>query len=481
MASPNPRTSSPTENPATTPVIGSPRTSASGELRRILRLLCCAAFSAGTVVLLFRPWLTVSGPGGTIRSDAFGALGTEGAVQDSWAGSDLRMVEIGGGWAILACVAAVVVVVAAVGYLCTRTAMFAHAATVAGVVVVVSVLGDVLYLWGKAYELRNLVEDDGLSGVVGSLLGNTDTADAAASTHFGIAALLAGVAALGAAVSALLNYQPAVPARTSAAPVPASATRRAGTTPARSSIDVSRRSVSDSARARRERALTRSALTVTQPETTAARPASAQPTAVRPAPELVPTGARPVLADTQPESHAAAQLDPTTTRPAPANAQLEPTGARPILTNARPESAGAQPVAAHLAPDTARGTGSQVEPTTTRPVPADAQQQPTGAQLAHAWLEPDTARGTGTEVEPITAQSVPAVAQLGSSGAQPSAVTPESDAVPTETDDESGPAYRVVEPDPAVAAREPSWRIVIPAAEAYGRTSGVRTVTRARR
>ncbi|MEU6562915.1 hypothetical protein [Nocardia nova] len=368
MASPNPRTSNPAD-PATAPVIGSPRTSASGELRRILRLLCCAAFSAGTVVLLFRPWLTVSGPGGTIRSDAFGALGTEGPVQDSWAGSDLRMVEIGGGWAIFACVAAVAVIVAAVGYLCTRTAMFAHAATVAGAVLVLSVLGDVLYLWGKAYELRTLVEDGGLSGVVGSLLGNTDTADAAASTHFGIAALLAGLAALGAAVSALLNYQPAVPARTSAAPVPASATRRAGTTPAPSS----RRSVSDSARARRERALTRA-------------------------------------------------------------------------------------------------------------VPAVAHQQPVGAQLAPADArpEPDTARGT--EVEPITARPTPAVARLGSAGAQSSpAVTLESDAEPIAADGESGPAYRVVEPDPAVAAREPSWRIVIPAAEAYGRTSGVRTVTRAGR
>ncbi len=202
-----------------------PRTAPSGERRRILRLLCCAAFGAGTVALLFQPWLSVTGPSGTIRTDAFGALDADSGIRDNWAGSGLQTLEISGGWAILTCVAALVAIVATVAYLRTRIALFAHAVAVAGSAVAVFVIADVLYLNGKAAELRTIADDNSVSGLVGDLLGNVDTADQTIGSHLGIAVLLAGVTAFGAAASALLNYQPVVAAQRAAVPIPAAAVR----------------------------------------------------------------------------------------------------------------------------------------------------------------------------------------------------------------------------------------------------------------
>ena len=175
--------------------------------------------SAGTVALLFQPWMTASGPGGTIRSDGFGALRADGGIRDSWAGSGIPTVEVGGAWGVLTCLAALAAIFATVAYLCTRTPLFAHVTAVAGASVAVFVLADALYLNGKEWELRTAVDDSGVSGLVGNLLGHAGTDNQLAAAHLEIAVLLAGVTAVAAAVSALMNYQPTVAAERSATPV----------------------------------------------------------------------------------------------------------------------------------------------------------------------------------------------------------------------------------------------------------------------
>ncbi|MEV5650968.1 hypothetical protein AB0L57_22180 [Nocardia sp. NPDC052254] len=311
-----------------------PRTPRSGERRRSLRLLCCAAFSGVTVALLFQPWLSVSGPSGMIGSDAFGALDADSGIEDNWAGSGMQTLEISGGWAVLTCVAALVAIIATAAYLRTRMALFAHAVAVAGSAVAVSVIADVLYLYGKASELRTVADDNSVSGLVGSMLGNAPAAEQAITSHFGVAVLLAGVTAFGAAASALLNYQPVVAAERPVAVVPADAV---------------------------------------------ATPAAVASTAHEPAP----------------------------------------------LVSAAAVSAAPEPAVAEAA---------VAEPAVAVPTPA----------------EPEVP-------EPVAAE----------------AITPEP------SDDQ--PAYRVLEPEPSAATKEPSWRIVIPAAEMYGPTPGVRTITRAGR
>ncbi|WP_143860084.1 hypothetical protein [Nocardia cerradoensis] len=162
--------------------------------------------SATTLVLLFQPWLSASGPGGSIRSDAFGRLaGTES--QQDWGGAGLRNTEISGTWAVLTCVAILSTIFAAAAYLRTRAAIFSAAAAVAGSGVALFVLADVLYLDNKESELRAAVADDSsFSGILRGLFGGAHVAHQLAGAHLDIAAMLAGITAFGAAACLLTNH-----------------------------------------------------------------------------------------------------------------------------------------------------------------------------------------------------------------------------------------------------------------------------------
>ncbi|MBF5000486.1 hypothetical protein IRT45_25415 [Nocardia sp. BSTN01] len=174
--------------------------------RPVWGYLCGAGLCATTLVLLFQPWLSAAGPGGTIRSDAFGRLaGTES--QQDWGGAGLHNTDISGTWAVLTCVAILATIFAVAAYLRTRATIFSTAAAVAVSGVALFVLADVLYLDNKESEMRAAVADDSsFSGILRGLFGGAHAAHQLAGAHLDIAAMLAGITAFGAATCVLTNH-----------------------------------------------------------------------------------------------------------------------------------------------------------------------------------------------------------------------------------------------------------------------------------
>ncbi|WP_157171555.1 hypothetical protein, partial [Nocardia veterana] len=183
-----------------------------------------AVLSAGTFALLFQPWLSASGPGGSIRSDAFGRVDGATQNQPGWEGSGLADVGISGTWGVLTCVAVLATIFAAGAYLRTRVEVFSHATAAAASAVAVFVLANVLYLNGKESQLRLAVErNSGFSGMIRTLFGGAGQAHQVAAAQLDFAALLAGITAFGAAASVLMTYLQRLPAARALAPAPESA------------------------------------------------------------------------------------------------------------------------------------------------------------------------------------------------------------------------------------------------------------------
>ncbi|MEV2221326.1 hypothetical protein AB0E01_15765 [Nocardia vinacea] len=60
-----------------------------------------AAANLVTLVMLFQPWITVTGPDGTARADAFGRIEATTSYLMAWSGSGPSTADISGTWAIL--------------------------------------------------------------------------------------------------------------------------------------------------------------------------------------------------------------------------------------------------------------------------------------------------------------------------------------------------------------------------------------------
>ncbi len=294
--------------------------------------LCGAVLSAATLVLLFQPWLSASGPGGAIRSDAFGRLTGTTVSQQDWAGAGLRDTDISGTWAVLTCVAVLATIFAAVAYLRTRASIFSAAAAVAGTGVAVFVLADVLYLDNKESEMRAAVADDSsFSGILRGLFGGAHAAHQLAGAHLDFAAMLAGITAFGAAACVLTNHLRDNPiVRTAARPTTRSVAAAHPSTPTASPTTPTAPHVAPAAPQR-----VSPATTAPQPVPTAPHVA---PAALHPAPiasQLVPTAPNPM---------------PMAPQPVPAASRLAPAASQPVPT--APLSAPAAPHPAPPAPAT---------------------------------------------------------------------------------------------------------------------------------
>ncbi|WP_227996662.1 hypothetical protein [Nocardia australiensis] len=181
--------------------------------------LCAAGLSILTLVLLFQPWLSASGPTGNASSNAFGRIdgiggGGGGPKAENWDAHGFREVGISGVWAILASAAAIITVLA--GVMCFRVRSETLACVVIGssFAAAIFVFIAVLYLNSKAPALLSLTEspgDSGLRGVVDMLLGNDKKPDSGAgqehiaSASLDHGAMLGAVTALGAAFAAAVS------------------------------------------------------------------------------------------------------------------------------------------------------------------------------------------------------------------------------------------------------------------------------------
>ncbi|MFE3261828.1 hypothetical protein ACFXPS_41815 [Nocardia sp. NPDC059091] len=168
-----------------------------------------------TIALLFQPWLSASGPTGSVKSDAFGRIEGVSGRRINWATGGYYETDIGGTWAVLAVLASAVTVAAVVIYLRTRSSTLSYLVVVSAVATAIFVLADLLYLSGKAPDLRAMTEDSrpvhGLSGLIQQFLGN-DRPDSGsrkvASAGLDQAALLSGASAVAGAVAAVASGMP---------------------------------------------------------------------------------------------------------------------------------------------------------------------------------------------------------------------------------------------------------------------------------
>ncbi|MFF0495005.1 hypothetical protein ACFYU5_01260 [Nocardia aobensis] len=379
--------------------------------RPVWGYLCGAGLSATTLVLLFQPWLSASGPGGAIRSDAFGRLaGTES--QQDWGGVGLHNTDISGTWAVLTCVAILATIFAAAAYLRTRAAIFSTAAVVAGSGVALFVLADVLYLDNKESELRAAVADDSsFSGILRGLFGGAHAAHQLAGAHLDIAAMLAGITAFGAAACLLTNHLRETPvARTVSRPM--------------TTLVEAARFSAPTARPQ------------TSPHTRPAAPSAPQP--IPAAPQLTPTA--------PPASH----LAPTATGVAAAAPQPASIAQQPA------------PTPSHLAPAAPQPVPTAPHPVSTavRGVPATPQSIPAAPRPSSATSQLVPTTPAASHPAPIAGQLAPSAAHAAPIEAAPPAPVVEFGDITAERHE---PAPSAAELPPFPVRKQPSWRIVIPA------------------
>ncbi|MBF6145724.1 hypothetical protein [Nocardia nova] len=399
--------------------------------------LCSAALSAATLVLLFQPWLSASGPGGAIRSDAFGRLTGTTVSQQDWAGAGLRDTDISGTWAVLTCVAVLATIFAAVAYLRTRASIFSAAAAVAGTSVAVFVLADVLYLDNKESEMRAAVADDSsFSGILRGLFGGAHAAHQLAGAHLDFAAMLAGITAFGAAACVLTNHLRDNPiVRTVARPTTRSVAAAHPSTPTA-----------------RPQTPTASPSTPTTPHPVPAALQLVSPAAT--APQLVPTAS--------PSAPTAPHVAPAALHPASIASQPVPTAPNPMPVAPHPVPAASPlvPVAPQLVPAASHLTSAASQAVQAAPNPAPAGPQP-----------------VPTAPNPVPAATHPA--PTAPHQAPPAPATPPAPVVEFGdiTAERHEPAPSAAELPPFPVRKQPSWRIVIPAGavSAHAPARGERT------
>ncbi|RMI32786.1 hypothetical protein EBN03_12670 [Nocardia stercoris] len=171
--------------------------------------LAAAASGLITIFLLFQPWLSASGPTGRLSSDAFGRIDGVSDRRVDWSTGRYYEADISGTWAVLAALAAAATVAAVVMYVRIRSSALSYLVVASAVATAIFVLADLLYLSGKAPDLRGMTEGDhpvdGISGLIQQFLGD-DRPDfgsrQVASAGLDPAALLSGASAFAGAVAA---------------------------------------------------------------------------------------------------------------------------------------------------------------------------------------------------------------------------------------------------------------------------------------
>lgn len=124
-----------------------------------------------SLILLFQPWLTASGPDGRASTNAFGRVDATTAYLTAWSSEHNPIAKITGLWAIMAAAAIVVTCVTAVLSLRLRTELTSRAAAISAVAASFFIIITLVYINSKAPELKAMTArkyDAG--GQLGSLM-----------------------------------------------------------------------------------------------------------------------------------------------------------------------------------------------------------------------------------------------------------------------------------------------------------------------
>ena len=176
-----------------------------------------AAANLVTLVMLFRPWITVTGPDGTARANAFGRIEATTSYLMAWSGSGPTTADISGTWAILTTATIIVMVTVVVTNLRLRKTALYRTAAASGIAVAIFVLLAMRHLNSRATELLNMTSRSwDAGGQVGSWIqwafsgGDLMLPGARSSgystTSFTGAALIACGASMVAAVAAISQW-----------------------------------------------------------------------------------------------------------------------------------------------------------------------------------------------------------------------------------------------------------------------------------
>ncbi|WP_433524892.1 hypothetical protein ACQPZ2_07565 [Nocardia pseudovaccinii] len=171
------------------------------DLRSDWGYLCAPGLGLVTFLLLFQPWISATGPNGTVTSNAFGR------IDGFTTGSFQSVVSISSTWAVLTTLAVAGAVVATVMYFRLRSRLLSYLVLGCSIAAALFVLAALSYLNGKAPELREITESANQSGLFSWLFGNNSAIDLGgehriASAGLDFAATLSAVTACGAALAA---------------------------------------------------------------------------------------------------------------------------------------------------------------------------------------------------------------------------------------------------------------------------------------
>ncbi|WP_157106481.1 hypothetical protein [Nocardia arthritidis] len=162
--------SSPAENSADEP------TEKEGGLRVALNgnwgYVWAAVGSLITLVLLFQPWLTASGPNGKAATNAFGRINASTRYLTVWSSTKpMPLAHITGFWALLTTAAIIVCVLTAMINLRTRNKILERVTAISSVAVAIFTICTLLYINSKAPELKEMTSRRwDLGGQLGSVM-----------------------------------------------------------------------------------------------------------------------------------------------------------------------------------------------------------------------------------------------------------------------------------------------------------------------
>ncbi|MEV5838839.1 hypothetical protein [Nocardia sp. NPDC052112] len=176
-----------------------------------------AAADLVTLVMLFRSWITVTGPDGTARADAFGRIEATTSYLMAWSGSGPSTADISGTWAIFTTATIIVLVTVVVTNLRVGKTALYRTAVASGIAVAIFVLLAMRNLNGRASDLMAMTARSwDAGGQVGSwvqwafsggdLMLPGVRSSGYATTSFTGAALIACGASMVAAVAAITGW-----------------------------------------------------------------------------------------------------------------------------------------------------------------------------------------------------------------------------------------------------------------------------------
>ncbi len=130
-----------------------------------------AAANLVTLVMLFQPWITATGPDGTAHANAFGRIDATSSYLMAWSGSGPTTADINGTWAIFTTAAIIVMVTVVLTNLRLHKTALYRISVASGIAVAIFVLLAMRHLNSRASALLNMTSrgwDAG--GQVGSWL-----------------------------------------------------------------------------------------------------------------------------------------------------------------------------------------------------------------------------------------------------------------------------------------------------------------------